>query len=65
VALPLAALTWLLLGTTRGAWAVNEKWISRWRWRLLAAAICLGLAVFACLPKTEIVRVTYPSISQE
>jgi len=65
VALPLAALTWLLLGASRGAWAVNEKWISRWRWRALAAAISVGLAVFLLMPKVEIERVSYPLTSQE
>jgi hypothetical protein len=65
VALPVAGLTWLLLGATRGAWAVDERWSSRWRWQLLTVAAVLGLFFFLSLPKTEIVRVTYPSISQE
>jgi hypothetical protein len=55
VALPLAALGWLLVGTSRGGWNVTEKWISRWRWRLLAVAAGVGLAVFLLLPKVEIV----------
>ena len=55
VALPLAALGWLLLGASRGGWNVTEKWISRWRWRLLAVAAGVGLAVFLLLPKVEIV----------
>ena len=55
VALPLAALGWLLLGASRGGWNVTEKWISRWRWRLLAVAAGAGLAVFLLLPKVEIV----------
>ena len=55
VALPLAALSWLLIGASRGGWNVGEKWISRWRWRLLAVAVGVGLAVFVSLPKVEIV----------
>ena len=55
VALPLAALSWLLMGASRGGWNVGEKWISRWRWGLLAVAAGVGLAVFLFLPKVEIV----------
>ena len=62
VALPLAALSWLLMGASQGGWNVGEKWISRWRWRLLAVAAGVGLAVFLCLPKVEIL--SYPGIPQ-
>ncbi len=53
-ALPLAALSWLLAGATRGGWKVTEAGISRWRWRLLAAAAGIGLAVYLLLPKVEV-----------
>jgi len=55
VALPLAALGWLLLGASRGGWSVTEQWISRWRRRLLAVAAGVGLAVFLLLPKVGVV----------
>ena len=55
VALPLAALSWLLLGASQGGWKVTESWISRWRWRLLATSVGVGLAVFLLLPKVEVV----------
>jgi hypothetical protein len=63
VALPLAALSWLLLGASHGGWKVTEKWISRWRWRLLATAAGVGLTVFLLLPKVEVV--THPPGSGE
>jgi hypothetical protein len=63
VALPLAALSWLLIGASRGGWNVGEKWISRWRWGLLAATAGVGLAVFLLLPKVEIV--SRSGLSQE
>jgi hypothetical protein len=62
VALPLATLGWLLPGMSRGGWKVNERWISRWRWRLLAAAAMLGLVVFFLLPKVEVETVSHPYV---
>ena len=61
VALPLAALSWLLIGASRGGWNVEEKWVSRWRRGLLAMAAGVGLAVFLLLPKVEIVSRSAPS----
>ncbi len=55
VALPLAVLGWLLAGASQGGWKVTEQGISRWRWRLLAAAVAAGLAVYLLLPKVEVV----------
>jgi hypothetical protein len=56
VALPLAALGWLLMGASRGGWEVTEQWVSRWRWRFLAVAVAVGVGVFALLPKVEVVN---------
>ena len=60
-ALPLAALSWLLIGASRGGWNVEEKWVSRWRRGLLAMAAGVGLAVFLLLPKVEILSRSDPS----
>jgi uncharacterized protein DUF2330 len=65
VSLPLAAVAWLLIGVSRGGWKVNEQWISRWRWRSLAAVIVLGLVVFLLLPKVEIETVRQPPPYQD
>ena len=55
VAVTLAALSWLLVGMCRGGWNVDEKFIRRWRWRLVAAAMLVGIIVFVSLPKVEVV----------
>lgn len=55
VVVPLAVLGWLLVGASRGGWGVDEKFVSRWRWRVLLVALILGLAIFWLLPKVEIV----------
>jgi hypothetical protein len=60
VALPLAALAWLLMGASQGGWKVNERWIYRWRLRSLVAAIGVGWAVFLFLPKVEVETVSPP-----
>jgi hypothetical protein len=65
VALPMAALAWLLIGMSQGGWQVNEQWISRWRWRSLAAAIALGLGVFLLLPKVEVESAGQPSFHRD
>jgi hypothetical protein len=54
VALPLAALSWLLVGACRGGWRIDERWIARWRKRWFAAAGGAGLAVYLFLPKVEV-----------
>jgi hypothetical protein len=43
----------------------NERWISKWRWRSLAAATMLGLAVFLLLPKVEVETVSHSSFTEE
>jgi hypothetical protein len=53
--LPLAVLGWLLVGTSRGGWGVDEKFVSRWRWRMILAALIIGLGIFWLLPKVDIV----------
>lgn len=55
VGVPLAVLGWLLVGASRGGWGVDEKFVSRWRWRMILAALIVGLAIFWLLPKVEIV----------
>jgi len=57
VALPLGVLGWLALGASRGGWSVDERQILRWRWRLIAAAIGIGAAIFFLLPRVDIVAV--------
>jgi len=64
VALPLAALGWLFAGMSQGGWKVNERWISKWRWRALGAAALLGLAIFFLLPKVEMETVRHPSLDE-
>ncbi len=57
VALPLGALGWLALGASRGGWRVDEQRILHWRWRLIAAAIGIGTAIFFLLPRVDIIAV--------
>ena len=52
---PLAVVGWLLIGASRGGWGVDENFVSRWRWRMIFAALIVGLAVFWLLPKVEII----------
>jgi hypothetical protein len=60
LALPGAALGWLLAGMSQGGWQVTEPGIARWRWRWLAGASALGLVVFLLLPKVEVEKVSHP-----
>ena len=46
VALPLIVLGWLALGASRGGWKVDERQILRRRWRLIAIAVGIGIAIF-------------------
>jgi hypothetical protein len=55
VAVPLAALGWLLVGASRGGWGVDEKFVSRWRWRVVFGAVLVGGGVFWLLPKVAII----------
>jgi hypothetical protein len=59
VALTLAPASWLLVGACRGSWGVDEKFVRRWRARLLAAAIVIGIVVFLWLPKVAVEIVQY------
>ena len=52
---PLAVLGWLLTGASRGGWGVDEKLVSRLRWRMILAVSIIGLATYWLLPKVEIV----------
>lgn len=60
VALPLAALCWLLIGASRGGWGVGDRSILRWRWGTLAGALLIGGTLFLVLPKVEVVAVPSP-----
>lgn len=55
VGVPLAVLGWLLVGASRGGWGVDEKFVARWRWRIVLAALIVGLVIFWLLPKVELV----------
>jgi hypothetical protein len=55
IGVPLAVFGWLLVGAGRGGWGVDEKFITRWRCRMILAAMIIGLAVFWLLPKVEII----------
>ena len=65
MALPVAAVAWLLAGMSQGGWKVNDRWISNWCWRSLAFAVVLGLAVFLLLPKVEVETMSHPSGHEE
>jgi len=55
VGVPLAVVGWLLVGTSRGGWGVDERFVVRWRWRTLFGALIVGLGIFWLLPKVDIV----------
>ena len=55
VGVPMAVLGWLLVGAWRGGWGVDEKFVSRWRWRVGLAALIVGGVIFWLLPKVGIV----------
>jgi len=55
VAVPLAVLCWLLIGTSRGSWGVDEKFIARWRQWAILGALVVGLGIFWLLPKVDII----------
>jgi hypothetical protein len=57
VAVPLGAIGWLLLGASRGGWNVKERSIWIWRSEAVIASFLVGMAVFALLPKVEVVQV--------
>jgi hypothetical protein len=57
IAVPLAAIAWLLLGASRGGWNVKEKTIWLWRCQAVVLSVVLGLSIYAFLPKVEVVRV--------
>ena len=56
IAVPVAVFGWLLIGTCRGGWGVDEQFVSRWRLRIILAAIIIGLAVYLVLPKVAVVE---------
>lgn len=55
VAVPLGTLGWLLVGVSRGGWGVDDKFITRWRGRIILVALIVGLGVFWLLPKVNII----------
>lgn len=54
VAIPIATFGWLLISASRGGWGVDERFVRRWRSRIILAAIIIGGVVFLLLPKTAI-----------
>jgi hypothetical protein len=58
IAVPMAAFAWLFVGLSQGGWTVDNRWIRRWRWRALFAAVVLGALVYSALPKVEVISVT-------
>ena len=59
VVLTLAPLIWISVGACRGGWGVDEKFIWRWRWRLMIGAIVVGIIVFLLLPKVSVIIVQH------
>jgi len=57
VILILVPLIWISVGACRGSLGVDEKFIRRWRCRLMFGAIILGILVFLLLPKVPVVIV--------
>lgn len=54
VALPLALLAWTLIGSSRGGWGADDRWVTQWRWRWCGIALAAGVAVFLILPKVDV-----------
>lgn len=54
VVLILVPLIWISVGACRGSWGVDEKFIRRWRWRLMFGALVVGMIVFLLLPKVPV-----------
>jgi len=65
LALPLAAVGWLVAGMSQGGWNVKQRWISKWRLRSLSLAAVCGLATFFVLPKVEVETVSVPSVEEQ
>jgi len=59
VVLILAPLIWISVGACRGGWGVDDKFIWRWRWRLMIGAIVVGIIVFLLLPKVSVIIVQH------
>lgn len=55
IAVPLAALGWVLAGASHAGWNRDGKIIARWRRRLGIAACGIGLLVYWLLPKAEVI----------
>ena len=57
VVLILFPLIWISVGASRGSWGVDEKFIRRWRCRLMFGAIVVGMIEFLLLPKVPVIIV--------